>query len=177
MSGLLVREMTLADCERVAEIRVGGWQSAYRGIIPQSYLDAMSVPEDAERRRRRFLESTQSGGTVTNLVAVQDGEIVGWVCHGPYRDGEVPTGDAELYAIYVDPDRLGAGAGRALIGESTRRCTAAGHPRIYLWVLKENMRARRFYESSGFRADGAGEPFEVDGVLVPEVRYVRELTA
>jgi ribosomal protein S18 acetylase RimI-like enzyme len=177
VSGLSVREMTLADCGRVAEIRVGGWQSAYRGIIPQSYLDAMSVAQDAERRRFHFQENLRSDGKVVNLVAVTDGEVIGWVCHGPCRDLEVPNGDAELYAIYVHPDRFGSGAGRALIEESVRRCTAAGHPRLYLWVLEENARARRFYERSGFRPDGAREPFEVAGVEVPEVRYVRQLTA
>ena len=175
MSGLLVREMTLADCERVAAIRVGGWQSAYRGIIPQSYLDAMSVPEDAERRRTRFLENLRGGGEVVNLVAVTDGEVVGWVCHGPYRVGEVRTGELELYALYVDPKSYGVGIGRALIEESIRRGTAAGHKRMYLWVLKENVRARRFYERSGFGPDGAEESFDVDGVGVPEVRYVRDL--
>lgn len=40
-------------------------------------------------------------------------------------------------------------------------------------MLKENARARRFYERAGFAADGAEETFEADGVLVPEVRYVR----
>ncbi|MER6423622.1 GNAT family N-acetyltransferase [Streptomyces sp. NPDC001137] len=173
MSALLVREMTLADCERVAEIRVGGWQTAYRGIIPQSYLDTMSVPEDAERRRTHFLERSAE---VVNLVAERDGEIVGWVCHGPYRAGEVRTPELELYALYVAPESYGVGVGRALIEESVRRCTAAGQARMYLWVLKENARARRFYERSGFRPDGTEEPFEVDGVQVPEVRYVRELT-
>ncbi|MGW2568064.1 N-acetyltransferase family protein [Streptomyces sp. NPDC001537] len=164
--------MALADCERVAEVRVGGWQTAYRGIIPQSYLDTMSVPEDAERRRTHVLERSAE---VVNLVAEQDGEIVGWACHGPYRDGEVRTAELELYALYVAPESYGVGVGRALIEESVRRGTAAGHARVYLWVLKENARARRFYERSGFRPDGAEEPFEVDGVEVPEVRYVREL--
>ncbi|MFF4358999.1 GNAT family N-acetyltransferase [Streptomyces sp. NPDC001604] len=164
--------MALTDCERVAEIRVGGWQKAYRGIIPQSYLDRMSVQEDAERRRTHFLERSAE---VVNLVAEQDGEIVGWVCHGPYRAGEVRTTELELYALYVAPESYGVGVGRALTEESVRRCTAAGHARMYLWVLKENARARRFYERSGFRPDGAEEPFEVDGVEVPEVRYVREL--
>jgi GNAT superfamily N-acetyltransferase len=177
VSGPSVREMTLADCDRVAEIRVRGWQTAYRGIIPRSYLDAMSVARDAERRRFHFQESLRSEGEVVNLVAVRDGEVIGWVCHGPHRDPEVPTADAELYAIYVAPARFGAGAGRALIEESIRRCTAAGHPRMYLWVLEENARARRFYERSGFRPEGAEEPFEVDGVMVPEVRYVKDLTA
>jgi RimJ/RimL family protein N-acetyltransferase len=42
-------------------------------------------------------------------------------------------------------------------------------------VLKENVRARRFYERAGFRPDDAEEPFEVEGVAVPEVRYARGL--
>ncbi|MCI3271211.1 GNAT family N-acetyltransferase [Streptomyces cylindrosporus] len=165
--------MTLEDCDRVAEIRVGGWRSAYRGLIPQPYLDSMSVREDAERRRTRLLEGSAG---VVNVVAERDGEVIGWACHGPYRDGEVPAGGVELYAIYVDPQRYGAGVGRQLIEESVRRCTAAGHTRMYLWVLEGNARARRFYERSGFRPDGAAEPFEVDGVQVPEVRYVKELS-
>ncbi|MEU9911120.1 GNAT family N-acetyltransferase [Streptomyces sp. NPDC051001] len=164
--------MTLADCDRVAEIRVRGWQSAYRGLMPQRYLDALSVREDAERRRERL---RRSDGSVVNLVAEQDGELFGWAAHGPYREGEVRTGDAELYAIYVDPGRYGAGIGHALLQESVRRCTAAGHDRMYLWVLKGNVRARAFYERAGFWPDGAEEPFEVDGVPVPEVRYTRGL--
>jgi ribosomal protein S18 acetylase RimI-like enzyme len=167
-----IRPMALSDCERVAEIRIGGWQSAYQGLVPQSYLDALDVAQDAERRRAYF---SQADGSVLDLVAERDGQVVGWACHGPYRDGEVRTEDAELYAIYVAPGRYGDGIGQALLQESLRHCTAAGHPRILLWVLKDNARARRFYERAGFRPDGAEEPFEVDGVEVPEVRYAREL--
>ncbi|MFD5335217.1 GNAT family N-acetyltransferase [Streptomyces hawaiiensis] len=173
MRSLRIREMTLADCDRVAQIRVGGWRSAYQGLIPQSYLDGLSVEEDAERRRTYL---SQGDGSVVNLVAEgAGGELVGWACHGPYREGEVLTGDAELYAIYVHPDQVGQGVGQALLTESVARCSAAGHGRLLLWVLKENDRARRFYERAGFRADGAEEPFDVEGVAVPEVRYARAL--
>ncbi len=173
MTGLRVREMTLADCDRVAEIRVRGWQHAYRGMMPQSYLDGLDVARDAERRREYL---ARADGAMVNLVAEDaGGEIVGWACHGPYREGEVLTADAELYAVYVHPDHLGQGAGRALLAESLTRCAAAGHGRLLLWVLKENVRARRFYERAGFRPDGAEEPFEVEGVAVPEVRYARGL--
>ncbi|MFE0509855.1 GNAT family N-acetyltransferase [Streptomyces sp. NPDC058964] len=165
-----IRPMTLADCDRVSEIRVRGWQSAYEGMMPQSYLDGLSVARDAERRRAGFSPSALDG--VVNLVADRAGEIVGWAAHGPYRDGEVRTSDAELYAIYVDPAHLGGGIGRALLEESVRQCVP--HPRMFLWVLKENTPARRFYERAGFRPDGAEEPFEVDGAAVPEVRYVKE---
>ncbi|MFI1761330.1 GNAT family N-acetyltransferase [Streptomyces sp. NPDC020800] len=166
-----IRPMTLADCDRVSQIRIRGWQHAYRGLVPQPYLDALSAAQDAERRRTRFAEGN---GAVVNLVAERDGEVVGWAAHGPYRDGEVRTGDAELYAVYLDPAHLGSGIGRALLAESVGQCSS--YPRMFLWVLKENARARRFYERAGFRADGAQEPFEAGGTDVPEVRYVKELT-
>ncbi|WP_406841369.1 GNAT family N-acetyltransferase [Streptomyces sp. AHU1] len=165
--------MTLDDCARVAEIRVRGWQTAYEGLIPRSYLDGLSVTEDAARRRRTL---EQGDGGVVNLVAERDGSVVGWACHGPHRDDEARSGEVELYAIYVHPDVLGQGIGQALLRESADRCAAAGHERMLLWVLKENAPARRFYERAGFRPDGAEEPFEAAGVAVPEVRYTRVLT-
>ncbi|HZF88181.1 MAG TPA: GNAT family N-acetyltransferase [Streptomyces sp.] len=174
MTAVRVREMTPADCDRVAEIRVGGWRTAYRELVPRSYLDAMDPARDADRHRARL---AQGPGPARDLVAEQDGHVVGWACHGPYRDGETYTEDAELYAIYVDPGRYGGGIGRALLAESAGRCAAAGHPRMLLWVLRENAPARRFYERAGFRPDGTEEPFEADGVAVPEVRYVRRLTS
>lgn len=172
-ASVTVREMALADCDRVSEIRIRGWQRAYRGLMPQGYLDSLSVAEDAEVRRKRF---TRGGsGEVVNLVAERGGAVVGWAALGPYREGEVRTGDAELYALYVSGDHLGSGVGHALLEESVRRAGALGRARMFLWVLKENTPARRFYERAGFHADGTEEPFEVEGTVVPEVRYVRPL--
>ncbi|MEV7288853.1 GNAT family N-acetyltransferase [Streptomyces sp. NPDC093252] len=168
--------MRYEDCARVAEIRTEGWRSAYRGLMPQPYLDALSAAEDAERQRARFARRATG---VVDLVAERDGEILGWACHGPYRDdtaeGPEVDADAELYALYVDPARQGQGVGQSLLRESLRARTAAGHPRMLLWVVRGNTRARRFYAHAGFHPDGTEEPYEVAGALVPEVRYVRGL--
>lgn len=172
---LRIREMALADCRSVSEIRIGGWRTAYAGMIPQAHLDRLDVDADTEWRRGYLEKLEKDDGEVVNLVAERRGAIVGWACHGPYREGEVRTEDAELYALYVRPGHFSTGVGRALLRESARRCATARHERMLLWVLKENARARRFYEGHGFAADGAEEPFEVDGVTVPELRYVRVL--
>ena len=170
-----IRDMAVGDCDAVAAVRVRGWRSAYAGLMPQSYLDAMSIEEDAARRRAHF--SGDDGGRVSHVVAERDGEVVGWGCFGQSRDeGEAP-GVCELYALYVLPERVATGVGRALMEELTRRAAADGFERMQLWVLKENERARRFYAKAGFAPDGAEEPFVVDGVAVPEVRYARALTA
>ncbi|MGX1090242.1 ribosomal protein S18 acetylase RimI-like enzyme [Streptomyces albogriseolus] len=169
-----IRPMTADDSDEVAAMRVRGWRHAYRGMIPQAYLDAMDVAAEAGKQRARL---AAGDGSVVNLVAeAADGTLAGWAAYGPYRDGEVRTGDGELYALYLPPERIGQGVGLALLTEVTGRCAAAGLPRMFLWVLKENARARRFYEAAGFAADGAEEPFEVAGAVVPEVRYVRALT-
>ncbi|GAA1511573.1 GNAT family N-acetyltransferase [Streptomyces albidochromogenes] len=167
--------MGLDDCENVARVRVRGWRTAYAGMMPQAYLDAMSVQEDAARRRAHL---AGDDGTTHHLVAERAGEIVGWGCCGPYRDeAGRPTGDAELYALYVLPEHHGTGAGRALTAGLLARAAADGHPRMLLWVLTRNARARRFYERAGFVPDGAEAPFDVLGTAVPETRYARRLSA
>ncbi|MFC8916120.1 GNAT family N-acetyltransferase [Streptomyces sp. NPDC057116] len=165
--------MVVADCEAVAEVRVRGWRFAYEGLIPAWYLAAMTVEADAETRREHF---AQDSTRAVNLVAERGGSVVGWACYGPYRDGQAPTGAAELYALYARPDQLSTGVGRALMAEAVSRAASEGYGAMRLWVLKGNARARRFYERAGFAPDGAEEPWHVAGTTVPELRYTRRLT-
>ncbi|WP_329454759.1 GNAT family N-acetyltransferase [Streptomyces sp. NBC_01497] len=169
-----VRAMTLEDCPAVAAVRVCGWRFAYEGLMPRAHLEAMSVDADTERRREQFLAGA---GRVVNLVAERAGRVIGWGCYGPSRDTGVPGGTAELYALYVLPEHLSRGVGRALTAELLDRAAAAGHPLMQLWVVAGNARARRFYARAGFAPDGAEEPYDVAGVEVPEVRYARALSA
>ena len=92
--------------------------------------------------------------------------VVGYAAFGPEQglDGRPRTArggprpaqslTAELYALYVAPAYWSTGAGRALIGRVLEEAQAEGYPRILLWVLEQNARARRFYERSGFRLRG-----------------------
>ncbi|WP_399932587.1 GNAT family N-acetyltransferase [Streptomyces kanamyceticus] len=165
--------MTDADCAAVAEIRVLGWRSAYAGLMPQAFLDGLSVEEGTEQLRERLARGR--AGAV-DLIAERADRTVGWACFGPARDSDVPPEEAELYALYVHPEQYSTGVGRALLLECAARCTAAGRPRLRLWVIEGNTRARRFYERFGFVPDGAVDPQTVGDTPVPEVRYRRDLT-
>ncbi|AXK36986.1 GNAT family N-acetyltransferase [Streptomyces armeniacus] len=168
--------MAEADIDAVAELRVRGWQHAYAGLMPQTYLDGMSPDRDAGQRRELFAKTR---GVITNLVAEDDaGRVTGWAALGPYRDDDRTGGagraqDGELYALYVLPERIGTGTGRALMDAVLTRAEELGHTRLLLWVVKGNARARRFYERAGWAPDGAEEAYDVDGASVPELRYVR----
>ncbi|MEV7416640.1 GNAT family N-acetyltransferase [Streptomyces sp. NPDC089919] len=170
-----VRAMTAADVEAVAAIRVTGWQAAYAGILPQHYLDAMTVEEDVRLRRRRFSEGRTDRA---DLVAVDAADrVLGWACLGPYR-GPVPDPDperAELYALYVEPALVGSGVGRTLMAAVHAEARDRGFAAVLLWVLEDNARARRFYERAGYTADGAVQSEDYDGAPAAEVRYGRRL--
>jgi len=165
-----VRLMTESDIRAVSAVRVTGWQAAYRGMVPQAYLDALSVEADAVMRRERF---RQSGDTITNLVATDaENEVAGWACIGPYRGSDVAEPAAgELYAIYVKPSLIGTGVGRELIHAAHRHAAARGFRTMRLWVLRDNARARRFYERAGYAPDGGTKEDDFSGAPVTEVRY------
>jgi GNAT superfamily N-acetyltransferase len=120
-------------------------------------------------------------------AAGQGTEIVGYASYGPERDvdgtpslcpadaGSPDVCIAELYALYVAPAWWSTGTGRALMKRVLSEVRGEGYPRMTLWVLEENARARRFYERSGFRV--AGEKHVLYGLGgVIEVRYDRELS-
>ncbi len=167
MTPYLVRPVAVADVEAVARLHVVVWQTAYRGLLPDAYLDAISV----ERRAamwRQLVERQVSPA----LVAEQDGCIVGFVLGGPSRDDDAQPGvTGEIMAIYVTPDRWGAGAGAQLMQAALAVLCDQGFHEVTLWVLRDNVRARRFYEVAGFEPDG-GEKVEMQsGVSFDEVRY------
>ena len=114
-------------------------------------------------------------------------EIIGYASFGPERgvdgaplperadrDGSARPRCAELYALYVTPAWWSTGTGRDLMCRVLDETQAGGYPRIVLWVLEQNARARRFYERSGFRLDGRSfVPDWLGGVT--EVCYARDL--
>ncbi len=172
---LRVREMTEPDIDAVAAVRVSGWRYAYAGLMPQSYLDGLSVAAYAEQRRAAFADPANA---VTNLVAEgPDGTVLGWAAFGPATttdpEGTAPD-EGELYALYARPDVIGTGVGLALLTEVLRR---AAFPAVRLWVVEGNARARRFYERAGFRPDGGTLVEYTDGFPVPELRYRRVAAA
>jgi GNAT superfamily N-acetyltransferase len=164
---LVCRPATRDDVPAIAAVRIRSWQQAYRGSVPQGYLDALDVDAEAARREGRPLDGQH--------VAVGDGSVVGWLHVGPYRadEGEDVPGRScgEVAAIYALPEVWGLGVGRSLLAYGLGELRRLGLAPVLLWVLVANERARRFYERAGFRADGPVVGFEVGGVTLPEMRY------
>jgi GNAT superfamily N-acetyltransferase len=164
---VVCRPATPADVPAIAEVRIRSWQAAYRGSVPQDYLDALDVDAEIARREGRPLDGQH--------VAVVNGSVVGWLGVGPYRadEGEDLPGPTcgEVAAIYALPEFWGRGVGRRLLAYGLGELRRLGLSPVLLWVLVANERARRFYERAGFVADGPVVGFEVGGATLPEMRY------
>jgi GNAT superfamily N-acetyltransferase len=165
---MIVRLAKVADAEGLERIRIRGWQTAYRTIFPPEELDALEVEWSRWEKQIR-----QPPPGWTNLVAEDDGTLLGFAVVGPSRDQE---GIGELYGLYVDPLAWSRGVGRALIERAEERL-AEVYAEATLWVLEDNPRARNFYERAGWALDGAREGFERLGVSVPQVRYRKALSS
>jgi GNAT superfamily N-acetyltransferase len=168
-----IRPARVDDAAQIADLHVRSWQAAYRGLIPQDYLDALDPAARVDPRRRSLqeLDLPRSG----TLVAVEDGRVVGFTHIGPTRDEDESDTTSEVRAIYTSPDVWGKGHGRGLMSAALGELALAGYRQATLWVLDSNVRARRFYEAAGFRPDGAVKVDESRGFPLTEVRYRRSL--
>jgi RimJ/RimL family protein N-acetyltransferase len=166
-----VRDATPDDAEAVARIQVHAWQEAYAHVFPAEALRSLG---DAEAERAAQWRDWLSAPVARShtLVAVSEGEVVGFVDGRPARDADLDAAHvAELFSIYVSPQHWGTGAGPLLMTAFLDRVRGSRFAEAVLWVLDDNPRARRFYEAAGWAFDGGLKEEEWIGTRVREVRY------
>lgn len=168
----MIRPATVGDAGDIARIHVETWRQAYKGIVPDSYLDGLSVERRAENWGKTLAEST--AGT---LVAVDaKGGVVGWVSFGASRD-EDGRGGGEVYAVYLQASEWGKGIGRELMAAAERGLAERGYSAFTLWVLELNSRTRRFYDKASYQPDGAKKTILLGGKELVELRYWKSAPA
>ena len=154
MDGTVIRAARVADAPQIAVVHVRSWQGAYRGLLPQAYLDGLDPAQRVGQWERSLAEANDGRDGV--LVADAGGTLLGFVAYSPSRDGDAdPARVGEIDAIYLRPSAWGKGIGRRLMGAALARLAEAKFDQVTLWVLDSNVRARRFYEAGGWLADGA----------------------
>ena len=54
MQDIIIRNATIEDIEKIADIKIEGWQTAYRGIIDDDFLDNMDRKKEIEKKRKNI---------------------------------------------------------------------------------------------------------------------------
>jgi GNAT superfamily N-acetyltransferase len=165
---LRIREAETKDAEAVARVHICAWQAAYRGQLSDDYLDGLSVDERLPNTRAMI-----EGATADLRVWVAEDEdgVVGFAVTAPSEDADADRKTGELYAIYLQPERVGTGLGRSLLEHAIGDLRSRGFQTATLWVLETNEQARRFYEIAGWKPDGTTTSERVDCEMRPTMRY------
>ncbi|AWB46881.1 GNAT family N-acetyltransferase [Paenibacillus sp. CAA11] len=159
----MIRQASEADIQGIAEVSVASWKSTYRGMVPDSYLDKISIEQRAKIWEKALCDPQS---TTIVLVAEDDtGRIVGFCSGGPNRDAAYKA-EGELYAIYLLQEAQRNGLGTQLVQQLLRLLRGAGYGSCLVWALSQNT-AVSFYEGLGAVRVGQGE-LEMDGVKLME---------
>ena len=112
-------------------------------------------------RRARASLFVAEGGT---------GGVVGMALLTPATSR--PADLSVLQMVFVSPERWGEGIGGRLVDAALAEARSGGYGQCQLWARACDERARRLYESRGFRRSG---PQETGESGEPIVRYDRPL--
>lgn len=154
----MVRRATMQDVSRIAEIIVFGKRVAYRPIFNNDFVSFN------ELRVIDIMERYQNNPQlIDNMIVYDDGIIKGVISRTNIEDS------IEIGEFYVEPFFKGKGIGTKLIQYIISKAKKDNKKRIFLWVIQDNLSARRFYEANGFRE--SGETGIIEGTSKIDICY------
>lgn len=161
--------MQPGDAAPVAALHATSWRSAYRGILPDDFLDSGLDDE----RRTAWMERLQVSPVATAFGIVAEDEAGHMVGFAYVVPGDDPVWGTLLDNLHVHPDLKGGGVGRRLMQAVARELGPTHSQPMYLWVLDANEPAKRFYERLGAEfAEQETEALPFSGVALPKWRCV-----
>lgn len=166
MNEAVIRPAIPADASAIAEVRVDAWRSTYRGMIPDTYLAAMTVEESTALWHKVL---TAAPNTTNTFVAEIDGAIVGFASGNMLAEPKLGL-NAELAAVYLARGAQRTGIGRRLVAAVAAAQCAHGANGLIVWVIAGNKAARAFYESLAAELL-IEQPFTWDGMDLVEAGY------
>ena len=150
----------IATAIAIRDLRPGDWSEVSRiyaeGIATRNATFETEVPSWDD------WDAAHLAGH--RLVAVAEGEVVGWIALGAVSERACYRGVAEVSA-YVAQEARGQGIGAALLAEMIESAEAAGIWTLETGVFPENARSLALLKRFGFREVGIRERIsQLDGV-------------
>lgn len=154
MTEISVRTLDVDEWERFRAIRLTALQESPEAFVATHEAEA-AEPEAFWRERM---------GRATRLLAEAEGTAVGTASVGQYEEEQ---DSAQLFGLWVAPDRRGSGVATALVRAGARVAKSEGKKHLLYWVGTDNGRAVAFASGFGFRPTSERRPMrvvsEVDG--------------
>ena len=158
------REATVSDCVAVARTHVESWRQSFVGIVPQSFLNKMSIENRSAAFEKRFSEDSYQ----MYVAEVPERGVIGFVDFGDPRE-VIDTYEAELFAIYLLPEFHRKGIGGRLFNLCVNNLVGNGKSSMYLLALEVSP-YKSFYEKMGGQVVGRKQ-IEIESTMYDELVY------
>lgn len=165
-----IRKAILTDAQGIARVCSDAYRATYPGLLPQRYIEKIIDDFYYEERIQTEILNTDFGWNGW-FVASEDGRVL-----GAGGGGMIDQDCAELFVLYLDPQRKRQGIGSRLLESITADQIQRGAKEQWVSVAKENAAAISFYEAVGFRYQGQQPAYgipEEEGIF--SLRYRRRL--
>lgn len=164
MSEYLIRGTTESDLGEVNALYVAAWKLGYKGLLPQDFLDGLG-----SERWCGKIDFLEDGSFV-----ILDGQHIAAHVHARPAAEENMNGWGEIHTMYALPQFWGKGCAGELFDYAVNWLHERGFDKIYLYVLRGNERAARFYRKHGFVPTDDTLDCEIGGAVVTDIRYIKE---
>jgi phosphinothricin acetyltransferase len=140
--GVVIRDARAADAGRCAEI--------YAPYVRDTAISFESEPPSAAEMAGRIAEAQRAHAW---LVLETGGAVFGFAYGGPFMSRAAYRW-ATTVSVYLDPERHGAGGGRALYEALFDRLAARGHRTVLAGIALPNEASVGLHRALGFELAG-----------------------
>ena len=141
MSAVTLREVCALDIDNVAALWLSNWQSTYRGLLPDDFLNSLQF-EDGCANWTKYISVPEN-----RIYAAFDGDgFLGFAACEP--DCELRD-CLYLHSLHVAEQVRGRGVGTQLISRVWQRAVELRCSGLSICVVRGNEKARRLYVCLG----------------------------
>ena len=168
--GSYIRYANKDDADTIALINSKSFQHAFQGIIPGNFLkERFSYERLKERLYKELNEST-----ATSCIMYKYDIPVGMLTFAKDDNKERDNSEIDIWRIYLLPEYWGQNLGVEFLDWVIKELKRKGYKKVALWVVEENIRARKFYEKVGFIHEGEIRIINA-GREIQEHRYIKNV--
>lgn len=160
------------DAKEIAKVLIRSWQKAYKGYLPYSYLNRMSLKEKTKEWQKK-LSNIEPKSSI--LIAKFNNTIIGFCNFGLSRDEDANEYTGELYNLYIAPEYMDKGIGTLLMNQGLKQLKEFGFKKVTLWTSIKNEQSRKFYEKNGWINEGLIKKGLLGGFEEKGIRYIFSL--
>jgi ribosomal protein S18 acetylase RimI-like enzyme len=150
-----VRKAILKDALDIANVHLKCWQETYSALLGQSFLNKRTCVYYLEKYEQRLKNEKR-----LCLIALSQGKIIGFCTAAPLEFHnnqsfsstqleELRNNKGEIDNLYLLKKFQGIGVGRMLLAKASLWLEMNHLSPFLIWTLKNNLDARKFYESQG----------------------------